>query len=63
LAIVLPHFGLSDFATLYRYPGEPELPTMAQTRVWIEAAREIFAAVVERVKARSPADDSGEHRS
>jgi hypothetical protein len=49
--IVLPHLDLSAFATLYRYPGEPVLPTVAQARPWVEAARGIYAAVEERVKA------------
>jgi HEPN domain-containing protein len=51
LIIVLPHLGLSDFATLYRYPGEPKLPTLAQARLWVEAAYGIYAAVEERVKS------------
>lgn len=44
LAIVLPHLDLSDFSTLYRYPGEPVLPTVAQARPWVEAVRGMYAA-------------------
>ena len=52
LVVVQPGLDLSDFATLYRYPGEPQSPTVDQARPWIETARTVYAAVESRVKAR-----------
>jgi len=52
LAVAQPGLDLSDFATLYRYPGEPELPTVEQARPWVGAARAIRAAVEDRVRAQ-----------
>jgi hypothetical protein len=49
LAVVRSGLDLSDFATLYRYPGEPELPTVEQARPWIDAAGAIRAAVAARI--------------
>lgn len=59
LSVVQPNLDLSNFATLYRYPGEPELPTVAVARPWVEAACAIRAAVEERVQPRPPESSPG----
>jgi HEPN domain-containing protein len=59
LAIVRQGLDLSDFATLYRYPGEPEPPTVGQARPWIVTARAIHAAVEDRVRTRSEPSRGG----
>lgn len=54
LAVVQPGLKLTDFATLYRYPGEPEIPSVDEARPWVEVARSIFAAVEQRVAIPAP---------
>ncbi len=50
LEVVRPGLDLTDFATLYRYPGEAESPDVGQARPWIESARAVVTAIEQRVK-------------
>jgi len=40
---------LTRFAIRFRYPGEPERPTVEEARHWLAAARSVFAAILDRL--------------
>jgi len=52
--VVLPALNLTGFATLYRYPGEPEEPTTEEARRWVSAARSVYEAVLGRLECQEP---------
>jgi HEPN domain-containing protein len=46
-----PDLVLTDFAMRFRYPGTmPEAITVEDAREWIETARRVYAAVVDRLR-------------
>jgi HEPN domain-containing protein len=51
-AEVLPAVKLTEFATLFRYPGELEQPTLVEAQDWLELARGVY----EDVRRRLPAE-------
>lgn len=40
---------LTEFATVYRYPGAPPLPLLDETQRWVETARAIVAEAERRI--------------
>lgn len=48
-AEVLPALKLTEFATLFRYPGELEQPTLEEAQGWLALARGVYEDVRRRL--------------
>jgi hypothetical protein len=46
---VLPAVKLTEFATLFRYPGELEQPTLEEAQGWLALARGVYEDVRRRL--------------
>jgi len=54
--IVAPARRLTRYAVEMRYPGEAEEPTIEEAQKWLAVARDVLAAVAERVPAAEKGD-------
>lgn len=47
--VIEPGLALTGFATLFRYPGAPEEPSVEESRDWLDIAQRICRAVEDRI--------------
>jgi HEPN domain-containing protein len=53
-AVARPCLDLTQFASLMRYPGSPDLPEPERAWAWLHAAEALVAAVSERLGGSQP---------
>lgn len=49
-SIISPGLGLTTFSTLYRYPGEPEMPSLDSAFQWLKIAEKICRSITTMVE-------------